>query len=98
MLEIYIITLKKKNLPFPQLNLHELESNKLWYFPLSNFMYMFRCVYVSLWFLKIENGSMYIVIYLSILSVFLKKKKTQNKQPEALDIPKTYQTEFFSTT
>lgn len=98
MLEMYIITFLK-NLPFPLLNLHELESNKLWYFPLSNFMYIFRYVYISLWFLKIKNGSMYIVIYLSILSVFLSKKKnTKHYHPEALDIPKTYQTEFFSTT
>ena len=78
MLEMYIITFFK-NLPFPLLNLHELESNKLWYFPLSNFMYIFRYVCISLWFLKIKNGSMYIVVYLSVFSVFLsKKKKTQN--------------------
>lgn len=41
---------------------------------------------------------MCIVIYLTILSVFLSKKNTKHYHPEALDIPKTYQTEFFSTT
>ena len=42
---------------------------------------------------------LHVYSYLFIYFVsFSQKKKTQNKQPEALDIPKTYQTEFFSTT
>ena len=41
----------------------------------------------------------YSCLFICFFSFSLKKKKnTKHYHPEALDIPKTYQTEFFSTT
>ena len=42
----------------------------------------------------------YSYLFIYFVSFYLKKKKknTKHYHPEALDIPKTYQTEFFSTT